>query len=190
MSLLSKKDRKIRFKYLGLGEYNSANIKKFQKKAFPNLKREWDGIYGTKTDNALRHFYNVEKCTKNFKPEEFKCTCGSCCGYPTFMKQAELKHLQRIRNHFKVPMKVTSGLRCKYGNAKAGGSETSGHLKGKACDFYAKGVTDSVPNRNKALVWIMKQPNHKFTYGANMVDSDGTYRSAESMGNAMHTETK
>lgn len=66
----------------------------------------------------------------------------------------------------------------------------SSHLKGYAADFYIAGVTDTVPNRNKALKWIKAQPNHKFTYGAYMVDSDGAYRSAASMGNAMHTETE
>lgn len=190
MALLTKDQIKTRFKYLGLGEYNTENIKKFQKMAFPSKSNEWDGIYGSKTDNALRHFYNVRKTTKNFEPAEFKCPCGRCTGYPTFMKQVELKHLQSIRDHYGKPMKITSGLRCEYENRRSGGVPNSGHLKGYAADFYMPGVTDSVPNRNKALAWIKKQPHHKFTYGAYMVDSDGCYRSARSMGNAMHTETK
>ena len=66
MALLNKDDRRIRLKYLGYGEYNSENIKKFQKKAFPNQPKQQDGKYGTNTDRALRHFYNVKKCTKNF----------------------------------------------------------------------------------------------------------------------------
>lgn len=190
MALLTKDERKARFKFLGLGEYNTENIKKFQKMAFPTLPKEWDGVYGSKTDNALRHFYNVRKVTKNFEPTEFKCPCGRCTGYPTFMKQVELKHLQSIRDHYGKPMKITSGLRCEYENRRSGGVPNSGHLKGYAADFYMAGVTDSVPSRNKALAWIRKQPHHKFTYGAYMVDSDGCYRSARSMGNAMHTETK
>lgn len=190
MALLTKDERKTRFKYLGLGEYNAANIKKFQKIAFPDLPKEWDGIWGQKSDNALRHFYNVRKVTSNFEPAEFRCPCKRCTGYPTFMRQVELKHLQRIRDHYGKPMKITSGIRCEYENRKSGGVSNSGHLKGMAADFYMAGVTDSVPNRNKALVWIKKQPHHKFTYGAYMVDSDGCYRSAKSMGNAMHTETK
>ena len=34
------------------------------------------------------HFYNVNKYTKNFKPEEFKCECNGrhCTGYPDYMK--------------------------------------------------------------------------------------------------------
>ena len=99
--MLTKAERKARFKYLGLGEYNTENIKKFQKMAFPTLPKEWDGVYGSKTDNALRHFYNVRKVTKNFAPSEFRCPCGRCTGYPTFMRQVELKHLQRIREKLK-----------------------------------------------------------------------------------------
>lgn len=192
MALLSKEDRAKRFKYLGLGEYNSANIKKFQKIAFPNMSKEWDGVYGSKTDNALRTFYNVKKVTKNFEPQEFKCECNGkyCCGYPSFMKQNELKNLQAIRDHYGVPMRVTCGLRCPTQNRRVGGVANSGHLSGRATDFYMRGVTDTVPNRNKALKWIMKLPNHKFTYGSHMVDSDGHYRTASGMGNAMHTEVR
>ena len=190
MALLTKAQRKTRFKFLKLGEYNAENIRKFQKRAFPGRPREWDGVYGSKTDKALRHFYNVQKVTKNFEPSEFKCRCGRCTGYPTFMRQVELKHAQRIRDHYGKPMEITSGIRCEYENAKVGGAASSGHLKGYAVDFYMAGVTDTVANRKRALAWIKRQPHHKYTYGANMVDSDGYYRTRETMGHAMHTETK
>lgn len=190
MALLTVEQRQTRFKFLGLGDYTTANIKKFQKMAFPTMPKEWDSVYGTKTDKALRHFYNVRKTTKNFEPTEFRCTCGRCTGYPTYMKQKELIHLQAIRDHFKVPMIVTSGLRCAYENRRVGGIANSSHLTGYACDFYAKGVTDTVANRTKSMAWIVKQPNHKFTYGAYMKDSDGLYRSSGGMGNAMHTEVR
>lgn len=189
MALLTTEQRKARFKFLGLGEYNSANIKKFQKKAFPSLPKEQDGKYGTNTDRALRHFYNVRKVTKNFEPEEFKCNCGRCTGYPTYMKQVELKHIQKIRTHYGKPMVITSGLRCAAENRRVGGVTNSGHLKGYAVDFYMKGVTETIAQRKKALSWIVKQENHEFTYGAYMTDSKGTYRTASGMGNAMHTET-
>ena len=61
MALLNIKQRKARFKALGLGDYNKTNILKFQKMAFKNKKWQ-DGVYGTQTDNALRTYYNVHKC--------------------------------------------------------------------------------------------------------------------------------
>lgn len=188
MALLTTAQRKARFKALGLGEYNKANIKKFQKKAFPSHKEQWDGEYGLHTDRALRHFYNCS-LVKNFEPTEFRCPCGRCTGYPSWMKQVELKHLQKIRNHYGKPMTITSGLRCSYENNRVGGVKGSGHTKGYAADFYMAGVTDTVANRTKALAYIKKLPNHEFTYGAHMKDSNGLYRDADGMGNAMHTET-
>lgn len=189
MALLTVEQRKTRFDYLGLGEYNKANILKFQKKAFPNNKAEWDSKYGLNTDRALRTFYNVKKNTTNFKPSEFCCTCGHCTGYPSYMKKAELQHIQKIRTHYNKSMTITSALRCSYENNRVGGVKNSGHMRGYAVDFYMPGVTDTVDNRVKALAWIKKQPNHEFTYGAHMKDSNGLYRIANGMGNAMHTET-
>lgn len=191
MALLTVEKRKEFFKYLGLGEYNKANIKKFQKKAFPDLPAEWDGDYGPKTDSALKHWYNVKRYTKNFVPEEFKCDCGGryCTGYPTHMKQVELEHVQRIRDRWGKPMQITSGIRCPRQNAAVGGVSYSAHLKGKAVDFYIPGVTDTLANRKKSIPVIKKMPNHKYTYGDG-IDSDGDYRSAPGMGNVLHTEVK
>lgn len=187
MALLSIDTRKKYFKHLGLGEYNKENIRKLQKKYM--RASDADGIYGINTDRLLRHVYNCS-LVPNFKPEEFRCPCGKCTGYPDRMKQVELEHIQTIRTHYGKPMIITSGLRCKYENSRVGGVSNSGHLTGYAVDFYMAGVTDNVWSRNKALAYIKKLPNHKFTYGAHMVDSDGAYREASGMGNAMHTETK
>lgn len=189
MALLSKADREKRFKYLGYDGYNKDNILKFQKKAFPNNKEQQDGKYGINTDRALRHFYNVKKCAPSFAPTEFRCNCGHCTGYPSYMKQVELKHLQKIRDHYGKPMTITSGLRCEYENTRSGGVKNSGHLRGYASDIYMKGVTDTVANRQKALKYFKSLPNHEFSYGAHMKDSNGLYRTADGMGNAMHTET-
>lgn len=188
MALLDKSARNKRLKYLGY-TCDSKGIKKFQKKAFPNQPKQQDGKYGINTDRALRHFYNVKKVTKDFSPTEFRCNCGHCTGYPSYMKQVELKHLQKIRDHYGKPMTITSGMRCSYENNRVGGVRNSGHLRGYAADFYMKGVTDTVEHRKSALSYMKKLDNHEFTYGAYMKDSNGMYRAASGMGNAMHTET-
>ena len=189
MALLSVAQRKARFKYLGLGEYNKENIKKFQKKYL--RPEDVDGTYGVDTDRALRHVYNVKKFAPNFKPEEFKCECGGkyCTGYPSYMKAVELQHLQKIRDFYGKPITVTCGLRCKTYNAKLNGSiENSLHLTGYACDFYQNGVTDTLANRKAAIKKIKTFPHHHYTYGDG-INSYGYGISAPYMGNALHTDT-
>lgn len=190
MALLTVDKRKTCFKFLGLGEYNETNIKRFQKKYMRS--KDVDGIYGANTDAALRHVYNVKRWTRNFTPEEFKCECGGkyCTGYPNWMKKVELLHLQRIRNHYGKPMKITCGLRCqKYNDSLRGSIKNSKHLTGYAADFHISGVTDTFAQRRAAVAWIKKQPNHNYTYG-NGINSNGVSVSAGYMGNCLHTDTK
>lgn len=76
----------------------------------------------------------------HFSRREFKCTCG--CGFG--IVDAELVNiLEVVRAHFKrakpnmnIKMKITSGCRCKEHNREVGGSSTSWHVLGGACDFY------------------------------------------------------
>lgn len=190
MALLTLDERKAIFKALGLGEYNKENIKALQKK-YMYRKSDWDGIYGQNTDNLLRTVYYTKIYTKNFTPKEFRCECGGryCCGYPDYMKPAELIQIQKIRDHYGKPITITCGLRDKKYNASLGGSvQNSLHLKGQAIDFYQQGVTDTLANRKKAIAWIKKQKNHHYTYG-NGINSNGYYVRAPYMGNALHTDT-
>lgn len=200
MALLTVETRKKYFKALGLGEYNTENIKKLQKKYL--RKRDVDGVYGTDTDRLLRHVYNVSvwlpaqfNGKSSFKPEEFKCECGGryCTGYPSYMKRVELINLQKIRNHFGRPMTVTCGLRDPaYNRALSGSIPNSLHLVGRACDFNIPGVTESVAQRRAAIKWIRKLPNHHYSYGHGY-NSYGVSISAPYMGNgkgaAIHTDT-
>ena len=191
MALLSVDKRKEYFKALGIGSYSKNNILKFQRTAFSNSK-EHDGIYGTKTDNALRHWYNVNKYTKNFRPEEFKCGCGGkyCTGYPTYMRKDMLVLIQSIRSHWNKPVTVTCGLRCKTYNSKLSGSiNSSKHLTGQAVDFYQVGVTDTLANRKKSIKWIKTQPNANYIYG-NGINSNGVSVKAPYMGSALHVDVK
>lgn len=185
MALLTDKQRKKRLDFLGLTD-DEKGIRALQKKYMRSS--DVDGKYGPATDKVLRHVYNVKKYAPSFKPEEFRCTCGHCTGYPSFMKKVELQHLQTIRNHYKRPMIVTSGLRCRYANNVPGSIQNSLHLSGYATDFYMKGVTDTLANRKKAIKYIKKLPNHHYTYG-NGINSNGYAVAAPYMGNALHTDT-
>lgn len=59
------------------------------------------------------------------------------------MKILAEKVFQPIRNHFKVPIHISSGYRSKELNAKVGGSSTSDHSKGMAIDIDVDGTTIS-----------------------------------------------
>lgn len=188
MALLTVEKRKAYFKKLGLGEYNKANIKKLQKKYLRS--KDVDGVYGIDTDRLLRHVYNCS-LVKNFEPEEFKCECGGkyCTGYPTYMKQVELKNLQSIRTHFGKPIKVTSGMRCKaYNNSLRGSIPNSKHTTGYAADIYISGVTDTLAGRKSAIKWIKKLPNHGYSYGDGY-NSNGAAISAGYMGGCIHVDS-
>lgn len=193
MALLTIERRKAIFKVLGLGAYNTENIKKLQKK-YMARKSDVDGIYGQATDNLLRHLYNCHKYLNkdNFKPEEFKCECNGryCSGYPTYMKPAQLTNLQTIRNKYKKPMTITSGMRCKgYNNAIGGSIANSKHLLGQATDFYMQGVTDTLANRKSFIRYAKNLPNTTYIYG-NGINSYGNSIYAPYMGNAIHYDTQ
>jgi len=64
--------------------------------------------------------------------------------------------LQPVRDHFGKPVKISSGFRCSALNQATGGSATSDHCKGQACDFEI----DGVPNPELAE-WI--ETNLKYT---------------------------
>ena len=51
-----------------------------------------------------------------------------------------------IREHFGVPIHISSGYRSKELNAKIGGSATSQHCKGQAIDIDMDGSTNGVSN--------------------------------------------
>ena len=52
------------------------------------------------------------------------------------------KVLQPVRDHFGKPVKISSGFRCSALNQAAGGSATSDHCKGEACDCGENNLCD------------------------------------------------
>ena len=192
MALLSISERTRILEAEGF-KNNKTGIKAFQKK-YMKRKSDWDGIWGTNTDNTARTVDNVKRYTKNFKPSEFACDCNGryCCGYPSYMKMHELTLIQDIRDHYGKPIIITCGLRCKRYNNQLNGSlkNTSKHLTGQAIDFYQKGVTDTLANRKRSLKWIQTRPFFTYGYGDGINAPQGYKVRAKYMGNALHVDTK
>jgi len=64
--------------------------------------------------------------------------------------------LQPVRDHFGKPVKISSGFRCSALNQATGGSATSDHCKGQACDFEIDGISNP-----ELAEWI--ESNLKYT---------------------------
>lgn len=108
-----------------------------------------DGSIGKETEKALKHavaYGMPEKKNwwddiKHFERDEFKCKCGKYCnGFPAEPDEKLVELLEKIRNHFDVPVTINSGVRCKTHNTNVGGASGSQHLKGTAADIKVKGV--------------------------------------------------
>ncbi len=119
-----------------------------------------DGFGGTENDKALKHAvaYGMpakedtstkeENATGNFwdgikyfKRSEFACKCGKYCnGFPVEPNEKLVETLETIREHFDVPVTISSGIRCKTHNTNVGGVSKSQHMEGTAADIVVKGV--------------------------------------------------
>jgi uncharacterized protein YcbK (DUF882 family) len=77
----------------------------------------------------------MEKITKNFSREEFKCKCG--CGLMA-INPAIVQRLQVIRDIVGLPITITSGYRCKKHNLEINGAKESQHMMGNAVDWTIK----------------------------------------------------
>ena len=81
----------------------------------------------------------VEQLSANFRSTEFDCHGKGCCG-KTLVDDRLVNYLQQIRDHFGVPVIITSGYRCLTHNANVGGTSGSTHFQGMAADIQVKGV--------------------------------------------------
>lgn len=75
--------------------------------------------------------------SKNFQVKEFRCGDGTD---PVFVAPALVAVLQKIRDHYRKGVIITSGYRTPTHNQKVGGVTYSQHIYGTAADFYIKGV--------------------------------------------------
>lgn len=75
----------------------------------------------------------------DFRKSEFACKCNRC---KTVTVDTELVDiLQRIRDHFRKPVNINSGYRCKEHNADVGGDPNSSHMQGMAADIRVVDIT-------------------------------------------------
>lgn len=99
---------------------------------------------------------------EHFTPEEFRCKCGCGAGE---MSEKLIRIAETVREHFGVPVIVSSGRRCKTHNAKVGGVSSSRHLSGKAMDFCVKGKSSAV-----VLAYVQTLSGIRYAYAI-----DGSY---------------
>ncbi len=79
------------------------------------------------------------KLSKNFNVKEFACKGNGCCEKVKIDTEL-VDCLQKIRDHFGVPVIINSAYRCAVHNRVVGGASASKHLLGMAADIVVKGV--------------------------------------------------
>lgn len=173
--MLKIRTRQTYLKALGLYDGKVDGIEnKETKKAYKALQKRYfkrdkdiDGIYGENTNILLLNAIRVKNRAKNFTLEEFKCECNGrfCTGYPTYLKISLLEDIQAVREKYKKPVTITSGLRCSRYNAELGGSiSNSRHMQGKALDFYIPGKTTTESGRLNVMGYWKTLRDANFTY--------------------------
>ena len=75
----------------------------------------------------------------NVKVSELACKGVGCCS-TVLIDDLLVEYIQKIRDHFKKPITITSGYRCPIHNSRVGGATGSRHAKGQAADIVVQGV--------------------------------------------------
>lgn len=79
------------------------------------------------------------KLSENFNVSEFACHGSGCCSN-VLIDDTLVTYIQKIRDHFGVPVTISSGYRCTKHNQRVGGASASRHTKGSAADIIVKGI--------------------------------------------------
>ena len=163
-----------------LGSQSTTAIRAFQRDFGEGLVI--DGKAGAKTQAAMRkavaESWKPPKTDKPTAPttgtfwddlkyfarmdKGIRCPCGRCNGFPAEPTEKLMRTAERIREHFGVPMKPTSTVRCPAHNAEVDGVANSNHLKGQAMDFYIKGLSAAL-----VLPYVQSLREVSYTYAIN-----------------------
>lgn len=73
-----------------------------------------------------------EVLSPNFRLSEFQCPCDACHGGRPSIDL--VNKLQVLSDLTKLPIRITSGIRCELHNSAVGGEKDSQHLYGNAVD--------------------------------------------------------
>lgn len=138
-----------------------------------------DGIFGPATERKIREVIcSGEEPAKKpetggdfwqgiryFKRQEFACPCPRCGGFPVEPEERLVVLAEQVREHFGVPVTISSGVRCQAHNDELPGSaKNSFHVRGRAVDFTVRGKTAA-----EVLSYVQTLPVH-YAYAI-----DGSY---------------
>ena len=139
-----------------------------------------DGIFGGETEKRILEVVATGeepvgdkmsatadwwKDIRYFTRAELRCPCGKCGGFPVEPDENLVRLADKVREHFGAPATVSSGVRCQAHNDELPGSaKNSYHLRGKAMDFCARGISGA-----KLLAYVKTLPIH-YAYQINGSD--------------------
>lgn len=107
--------------------------------------------------------YDIQ-LSKHFKLSEFtKSTTATAKGIdntPSLEIVSKLQTLcvnvlEPLREYFNNPITISSGYRCPALNKAVGGSQTSQHMTGEACDIGSASSPTAISRQKEWFTWIM-----------------------------------
>lgn len=98
-----------------------------------------DGIHSYSLHESGSKRIMINGSESNFLLKEFRCKDGSD---GILLDSALVELLQRVRDHFGMPVSVTSAYRTPTHNRSVNGATSSYHIKGQAADFTVTGISN------------------------------------------------